>query len=138
MTPHLDACLLHLSFEVPKLTLDIVKAADLFSESALEGGRLGIEVAELDDAEFTECCYDGAADIVGDVELGEAHGGGAEEGIFGGHAGRDEAGSETAQAFAEKKRRRSSKGRRILGPVDNGIWMRGCPLIDACSYLEDG
>ena len=79
---------LHLSLEVAELPLDVLESTDLLGEGALEGGGVGVEVAELHDAQFAEGGDNFAADFGGDVELAERHVGAAEEGVGVGHAGR--------------------------------------------------
>jgi hypothetical protein len=85
--------------EVAQLTLHVVEAANLLGESALEGGRLGIELAssvlaaplqyvraahisEVHDAELSKRRDDLAANLVRDVELGQGHVRRAEHGVL--------------------------------------------------------
>lgn len=48
-------CLVHLGVEVAQLTLHVVEAANLLREGALEGGRLGVELASSVPAAPLQC-----------------------------------------------------------------------------------
>lgn len=86
--------------EVAKLSFDVVQAADLFGEGALESVRVRVQllrsagyhqarcstnISKLDLANFSQCTDDLSSDLVGDVELGQTHIRRAEEGVPRGH-----------------------------------------------------
>lgn len=89
--------------EVAELSLNIVQATDFLGEGPLESVRVRVQllqsasshqafcityVAELNLADFTQCTDDLSSDLVGDVELGQAHLRRAEEGVLRSHGAR--------------------------------------------------
>jgi hypothetical protein len=84
-----------------QLALYVVEAADLLREGALEGGRLGVElanrlvsaqshvypsqktyVAEIHASELAQCRNDLAANLIGNVQLRQGHVRRAEHGVL--------------------------------------------------------